>query len=218
MKKIFFLVFLILFQSCSFDNRLGIWQNINVDVKEKHQLKGLKSLLLSDKQFDEIIPFNSKYKFDLPEGMVEQEYISVCNSLNKNKTETKNDKKENNIKPDEKMTKDEKVDAKNIAQRRVKLGLLMGDIGRNNNIDVSEEEIKQAVMMEAQKYPGQEKQVLEYYEKNKEASQNLAGPLFEEKVFDFICEMSEIKEKTVSVEDLYKEEGEGKKKLTKKQK
>ena len=50
-------------------------------------------------------------------------------------------------------------------------------------------------MMEAQKYPGQEKQVLEYYEKNKEASQNLAGPLFEEKVFDFICEMAEIKEK-----------------------
>ena len=161
---------------------------------------------------------DKKYKFDLPEGMVEQEYISVCNSLNKNKTETKNVQKENNIKPDEKMTKDEKADAKNIAQRRVKLGLLMGDIGRNNNIDVSEEEIKQAVMMEAQKYPGQEKQVLEYYEKNKEASQNLAGPLFEEKVFDFICEMSEIKEKTVSVEDLYKEEGEGKKKLTKKQK
>ena len=161
---------------------------------------------------------DKKYKFDLPEGMVEQEYISVCNSLNKNKTDPKNDKNENNIKPDEKMTKDEKADAKNIAQRRVKLGLLMGDIGRNNNIDVSEEEIKQAVMMEAQKYPGQEKQVLEYYEKNKEASQNLAGPLFEEKVFDFICEMSEIKEKTVSVEDLYKEEGESKKKLTKKTK
>ena len=161
---------------------------------------------------------DKKYKFDLPEGMVEQEYISVCNSLNKNKTDPKNDNKENNTKPDEKMSKDEKVDAKNIAQRRVKLGLLMGDIGRNNNIDVSEEEIKQAVMMEAQKYPGQEKQVLEYYEKNKEASQNLAGPLFEEKVFDFICEMSEIKEKKVSVEDLYKEEGEGKKKLTKKTK
>ena len=161
---------------------------------------------------------DKKYKFDLPEGMVEQEYISVCNSLNKNKTDPKNDNKENNIKPDEKMSKDEKADAKTIAQRRVKLGLLMGDIGRNNNIDVSEEEIKQAVMMEAQKYPGQEKQVLEYYEKNKEASQNLAGPLFEEKVFDFICEMSEIKEKKVSVEDLYKEEGEGKKKLTKKTK
>ena len=161
---------------------------------------------------------DKKYKFDLPEGMVEQEYISVCNSLNKNKTDPKNDNKENNIKPDEKMSKDEKADAKTIAQRRVKLGLLMGDIGRNNNIDVSEEEIKQAVMMEAQKYPGQEKQVLEYYEKNKEASQNLAGPLFEEKVFDFICEMSEIKEKIVSVDDLYKEEGDSYKNKLKKQK
>ncbi len=161
---------------------------------------------------------DKKYKFDLPEGMVEQEYISVCNSLNKNKIDPKNVQKENNINSDEKMTKDEKADAKNIAQRRVKLGLLMGDIGRNNNIDVSEEEIKQAVMMEAQKYSGQEKQVLEYYEKNKEASQNLAGPLFEEKVFDFICEMSEIKEKIVSVDDLYKEEGGSKKKINKKTK
>ena len=149
---------------------------------------------------------DDKYKFDLPEGMVDQEYNSVCNSLNKEKNTAKKEQKENSVnKPDEKMSKDEKVDAKNIAERRVKLGLLMGDIGRNNNIDVSPEEIKQAVMMESQKYPGQEKQVLEYYEKNKEATQNLAGPLFEEKVFDFICEMAEIKEKIVSVEKLYKE-------------
>ena len=67
---------------------------------------------------------DDKYKFDLPEGMVEQEYISVCNTLKLDKTETKNDQKENTIKPDEKMTKVEKADAKNIAQRRVKLGLL----------------------------------------------------------------------------------------------
>ena len=162
---------------------------------------------------------DDKYKFDLPEGMVNQEYNSVCNSLNKEKNGTKKEQKENSInKPDEKMSKDEKLDAKNIAERRVKLGLLMGDIGRNNNIDVSQEEIKQAVMIEAQKYPGQEKQVLEYYEKNKEASQNLAGPLFEEKVFDFICEMAEIKEKIVSVENLYNENNLNKKKSTKKHK
>lgn len=160
---------------------------------------------------------DDKYKFDLPEGMVDQEYSSVCNSLNKEKNSAKKEQKENSVnKPDEKMSKDEKEDAKNIAERRVKLGLLMGDIGRNNNIDVSPEEIKQAVMMESQKYPGQEKQVLEYYEKNKEATQNLAGPLFEEKVFDFICEMAEIKEKIVSVEKLYKENSLSKIKSTKK--
>ena len=150
-----------------------------------------------------------KYNFDLPEGMVDQEYKSVCQTLNKEKKPIdKNDVKDqgHENKVDEKMTKDEKLDAKNIAERRVKLGLLMGEIGRNNNLDISEEEINQAVMSEAQKYPGQEKQVLDYFKKNKEASQNLAGPLFEEKVFDFICEMADVKEKKVSVEELYKED------------
>ena len=141
--------------------------------------------------------------------MVDQEYNSVCQTLNKDrKSIDKNDDKDQGLenKVDEKMTKDEKLDAKNIAERRVKLGLLMGEIGRNNNLDISEEEINQAVMSEAQKYPGQEKQVLDYFKKNKEASQNLAGPLFEEKVFDFICEMADVKEKKVSVEELYKED------------
>ena len=70
MKKTFFLVFLILFQSCSFDNRLGIWQNINETDTEKQDLKGLKSLSLSEKQFDEIIPFNNKYKFNLTKPII----------------------------------------------------------------------------------------------------------------------------------------------------
>ena len=106
----------------------------------------------------------------------------------------------------ESISKEEKMDARNIAHRRVKLGLLMGEIGRTNNLDVTDEEINQAVMKEAQKYPGQEKQVLDYFKNNKEASQNLAGPLFEEKVFDFICEMADLKEKKVSVAELYNDQ------------
>ena len=70
-------------------------------------------------------------------------------------------------------------------------------------------------MAEAKKYPGQEKQVLDYFKKNKEASQNLAGPLFEEKVFDFICEMADVKEKVVSIKELYNDD-ENEKKATKK--
>ena len=73
-------------------------------------------------------------------------------------------------------------------------------------------------MLQEYVFLGLLKQVLEYYEKNKEASQNLAGPLFEEKVFDFICEMAEIKEKIVSVENLYNENNLNKKKSTKKHK
>ena len=73
--------------------------------------------------------------------MVDQEYNSVCNSLNKEKKVQREEKENSVTKPDEKMSKDEKLDAKNIAERRVKLGLLMGDIGRNNNIDVSQKRL-----------------------------------------------------------------------------
>ena len=155
---------------------------------------------------------DEKHNFELPEGMLEQEYNSVCTSLNKDSSDKKgthdhdhthDHPHEDKHKPDEKMSKEEKLDAKNIAHRRVKLGLLMGEIGRTNNLDVTDEEINQAVMKEAQKYPGQEKQVMDYFKNNKEASQNLAGPLFEEKVFDFICEMADLKEIKVSVSELY---------------
>ena len=156
---------------------------------------------------------DEKHNFELPEGMLEQEYNSVCTSLNKDSNDTKGRHDHNHEhtdedkhKPDEKMSKEEKIDARNIAHRRVKLGLLMGEIGRTNNLDITDEEINQAVMKEAQKYPGQEKQVLDYFKNNKEASQNLAGPLFEEKVFDFICEMADLKEKKVSVEELYNDQ------------
>jgi len=155
---------------------------------------------------------DEKHNFELPEGMLEQEYNSVCTSLNKDSSDKKGTHDHDHThdhpheakhKPDEKMSKEEKLDAKNIAHRRVKLGLLMGEIGRTNNLDVTDEEINQAVMKEAQKYPGQEKQVMDYFKNNKEASQNLAGPLFEEKVFDFICEMADLKEIKVSVSELY---------------
>jgi len=158
---------------------------------------------------------DEKHNFELPEGMLEQEYNSVCTSLNKDSSDKKgthdhdhthDHPHEDKHKPDEKMSKEEKLDAKNIAHRRVKLGLLMGEIGRTNNLDVTDEEINQAVMKEAQKYPGQEKQVMDYFKNNKEASQNLAGPLFEEKVFDFICEMADLKEIKVSVSELYNDQ------------
>jgi len=156
---------------------------------------------------------DEKHNFELPEGMLEQEYNSVCTSLNKDSSDKKEIHDHNHDhthkdqhKPDEKMSKEEKLDARNIAHRRVKLGLVMGEIGRTNNLDITDEEINQAVMKEAQKYPGQKQQVLDYFKNNKEASQNLAGPLFEEKVFDFICEMADLKEKKVSVAELYNDQ------------
>jgi trigger factor len=102
------------------------------------------------------------------------------------------------------MSKEEKLDASAIAKRRVRLGLLLSEIGRKNNIKVEEEDTRNAMMREIQKYPGQEKQVMDYFKNNPEAQQQLSGPIFEDKIIDFILELADVKEKTVSVEELYK--------------
>ena len=90
-----------------------------------------------------------------------------------------------------------------IAERRVRLGLLLTEIGRVNNIEVSEEDTRQAVFEEARRYPGQEQQVLEHFQQNQQAMQQLAGPIFEDKTVDFILEMANVTEVATDVETLY---------------
>jgi len=71
-------------------------------------------------------------------------------------------------------------------------------------LQVTEEEKKRAIFAEAQRHPGQEQQVLEYFQQNPQAAQNLAGPVFEDKVIDYILEMATVNDNVISVEDLYK--------------
>ena len=108
--------------------------------------------------------------------------------------------------PDKGMSKEEKLDAAEIAKRRVRLGLLLSEIGRKNNIKVEEEDKRNAMMKEIQKYPGQEKEIMEYLKNNPDAQKQLSGPIFEDKIVDFILELAKVKEKTVTTEELYKEE------------
>ena len=91
-----------------------------------------------------------------------------------------------------------------IAERRVRLGLLLSEIGRANNIEVSQDELSQAVLAEARRMPGQEQQVMEYYKGNPQALANLRAPVFEDKVIDFIIEMADLTETRVSPEELMK--------------
>ena len=104
---------------------------------------------------------------------------------------------------DEGMDDAAKQEAREVAERRVRLGLLLTEIGRANNIDVSEEDTRNAVMEEARRYPGQEQMVFEYFQKNSEAMQQLAGPIFEDKTIDFIMEMANVTEVATDVETLY---------------
>ena len=97
-----------------------------------------------------------------------------------------------------------KKEYREIAERRVRLGLLLADVGRSNSIDVTPEELNQAVMREAMRYPGQERQVLEFYGKNAELKEQLRAPIFEEKTVDFILELAKVTEKSVTPEELLK--------------
>ncbi len=144
--------------------------------------------------------------FELPETLEKEEYNNICKAMNPNSKPDKDKSEETNIDPDKGMSKEEKIDASEIAKRRVRLGLLLSEIGRKNNIKVEEEDTRNAMMREIQKYPGQEKQIMDYLKNNPEAQQQLSGPIFEDKIIDFILELANVKEKTVSAEELYKED------------
>ena len=150
--------------------------------------------------------------FDIPPSLYASEYENVARAMNPNASEPHNndhdhnpDHDEDHVHPaaDEGMDDDAKSEAKAVAERRVRLGLLLTEVGRVNNVEVTEDDTRQAVFEEARRYPGQEQQVLEYFKTNKEAMQQLAGPIFEDKTVDFILEMATVTEVQTDVETLY---------------
>ncbi len=139
-------------------------------------------------------------KFAAPEGMVEQEFSQIWQRLEADRQASRLD--------DEDKDKDEatlKADYRAIAERRVRLGLLLAEIGRTNSITVSPDEMTRAMRGEAMRYPGQEQQIFEFFRQNPRAADTLRGPLFEEKVIDFILELAKVEDKTVALEELTKE-------------
>jgi len=135
------------------------------------------------------------HKFAVPEGLVEGEFNAIWQRIEE--ARKRGEKFEDE---EEKMRKE----YREIAERRIRLGLLLADVGRSNSIDVTPEELNQAVMREAMRYPGQERQVLEFYGKNAELKEQLKAPIFEEKTVDFILELAKVNEKSVTPEELLK--------------
>jgi len=99
---------------------------------------------------------------------------------------------------------DEKLRAefRSLAERRVRLGLLLAEVGRNANITVTQDELNQALIREAQRFPGAERRVLDYYRQNPDAAGNLRAPIFEEKVVDYIVELAKPAERKVTPQEL----------------
>lgn len=137
------------------------------------------------------------HSFEVPKGMVDLEFDAIWKQVEE-------DRKQGRVDPsDEGKSDDElKGEYRSIAERRVRLGLLLSEVGRKNNVQISQEDLNRAVIAEARNYPGQEHLVIQYYQKNPDAKEALRAPIFEEKVVDFIIELAKITEKKVSVDDL----------------
>jgi len=139
------------------------------------------------------------HDFELPNSLVEQEFNELWGQV------TQQMERAGESFEDSGKTEDEARDEnRKLAERRVRLGLVLAEIGQRNNIEVSDEEMKRAMMDQARQYPGQEKQVIEYFQQNPGALMELRGPIFEEKVVDYAVAMASVTEKSVSKEDLFK--------------
>ena len=143
------------------------------------------------------------HQFDPPPSMVEEEFNRVWISV------TEELKNENKTFADENTTEEKaKEEYRGIAARRVRLGLVLAEIGEKNNITVTDEELSRAVAERARQFAGQEQRVWDYFRQNPEAVASLRAPIFEEKVVDFMLELADVTEKKVSREELFKEEEE----------
>ncbi len=135
--------------------------------------------------------------FMVPESMVEGEFASIWQRVESDMKQGKGD--------DEDKQKDEatlKAEYRGIAERRVRLGLLLSEIGRANGVQVAPDEMTRAMRTEAARYQGQEAQIMEFFRKNPQAAESLRGPIFEEKVVDFILELAKVEDKVISPEEL----------------
>ena len=140
------------------------------------------------------------HTFELPDSLVEFEFNNIWTQLQNNMKAT------NKTFEDEGKTEEEaKADYRGIAERRVRLGLVIGEIGEKNKLAVSQDELRRALVEQARKFPGQEKMVYEYYEKTPNALAELRAPIFEEKVIDHIIDVAKPVEKKVSRDELLKQ-------------
>ncbi len=138
---------------------------------------------------------DENHEFELPQGMIDLEYQSIVEQMEKEKSAQ-----------NETLSDEDRENLKAIAERRVRLGLVLAEIGKDNKIDVSREELYKAIHAEARKYPGQETQVLEFYSKNPQIIESFRAPLYEEKVIEFILGKAKVDEKVVPLDVLTKED------------
>ena len=180
-------------------------------LEDLEALKGaLKSQLSGDLNFATrqqvkrvlLDALDERHSFDLPPLMVKAEFEQIW-------AQFEQEKKADRLSEEDKGKSDEELRAEyqKIAERRVRLGLVLAEVGRRAGVQVTNEELSQVLRQEAQRYPGQEKQVIDFYRQNPGALSQLQAPIYEEKVVDYILSKATVSDKTVTREELMKEVG-----------
>jgi len=141
------------------------------------------------------------HSFELPPSMVEQEFSSIWSQFEaelkqQNKTAAELDEPEDDI----------RAEYRKIAERRVRLGLVLAEVGEVSKVTVTDQEVNQALMERARQFPGQERQVFDFYRQNPQALSEIRAPIFEDKVIDYIAELATVTDKVVSRDELFAED------------
>jgi trigger factor len=149
---------------------------------------------------------DKKYTFELPQDMVEQEFGGIWQQVTAEMQQT------GKTFADEATTEEEqRAEYRRIAERRVRLGLVVAEIGEKAGVKVVDDEVSRAIVERARQFPGQEKLFWDYYQKNPQALAEIRAPLFEEKVVDHIIGLAKVTDKTVTKEELFKPQDEDEK-------
>ncbi len=139
---------------------------------------------------------DEKVSFELPPSLVDAEAKQIAHQLWHEENPEVTDHDHDEIEPTD--------EHKSLAERRVRLGLLLAELGQKAEVEVTDAEMSQAVMNQARQYPGQERQFFEFVQQNAQMQQQLRAPIFEDKVVDYVFELAQVAEKEVSKDDLQK--------------
>ncbi len=145
---------------------------------------------------------DGSHNFELPPAMVELEFGQIWHQF-EHELEHQGKKLDELDESEDEL----RAEYRQIAERRVRTGLVLAEVGNRNKIEVTQEEVNQALMQRVQQFPGQERQALEYFQKNPDAMAQLRAPIFEEKVVDFIVELASVNDKKVDIEELMRDPG-----------
>ncbi len=140
-----------------------------------------------------------RYRFEVPAGMVDMEFDAIWKQLQEEL------ERSDGAEGADQSEDERKAEYRAIADRRVRLGLLLSDIGQANALKVEQNELNAAVVAQARRYPGEEQKVLEFFRSNPQAIEQLRAPLYEDKVIDFILQMATVTEQSVPVEELLRD-------------